>query len=672
MGPDKHHGGGGMSEYALRRAVLVAALFSSSSWAAEPQPKIIPTPSWVVPVEIPRPDPAKKDAPLQVLLISGQGKFDSGHYQSFVEFVMMPQTVAGLQEAGTISLPWNVSRANLNIHAIEIRRAGQTIDLLKNADFTILRRETGLEKAAQLDGIRTVVMPAKGLELGDIVRVAASYDVKSGIVQKEVDDIYSMEAPFDVAMMHRRFLVSPGAGVQLKTFGPVKKPVAKESAAGTEYVFVAEKTTAPKYPPLMRSSDKVNDIQFSAYRSWSQVADTSVPHYTAARKIAAGSPLAAEADKIAAAHSDPRKRMMAALRLTQERVRYVAILLNEGAYVPTPAAEAWDQRFGDCKAKSAMLLGLLDLFGIAADAVYVSSKNGDVLRDRLPSLQSFDHVIVKATIDGRAYYLDATDYGQRVADEVAGSSFGYALPIKANAQLELIPPVPVEKPMRESELVWDASKGITSELPFTGKLTLRYAAAIEARLKKATAQKPEELVEYFENQMPGIENDDMEIIGQDDDEETGDYVVTFEGKAKVNWEEYEGMKGYRFTFSNDASKWDADFDRKEGPFKDAMVKINPGFWQREIEALKLPPGGKPFSVDAPPLDETIAATRIWRSVSSAGDRITSVTDFRHLGAEISAEEARKAETNLKAIADNWAFVVAPRGFKPPRQQTDAD
>jgi len=650
-----------------------ALLCSTAAWTAEPQPKIVPTPSWVVPVAIPQPDPAKKDAPLQVLLLSGQSRFDADHYQSFVEYVMLPQTVAGLQGVGTIAIPWNVSRADLNIHAIEIRRAGQTIDLLKGANFTILRRESGLEKDARIDGIRTVVLPAKGLQVGDLVRVAASYDVKSSIVEKAIDDIYSMDAPFDVAMMYRRFLVSPSAGVQLKTLGQVVKPEVKVAATGTEYVYVTEKVSPRKYPKLMPVRDTVNDVQLSAYRSWSQVAEGSVPLYAAARKIEAGSPLAREADKIAAATSDPRKRMMAALRLTQESVRYIAVLLNEGAYVPTSSAETWDQRFGDCKAKSAMLLGLLDRLGIAAEAVYVSSKKGDVLRERLPSLQSFDHVIVRATIDGHSYYLDATDYGQRSTEDVAGSDFRFGLPIKANAQLEPIPTVTVSKPMRESELVWDGSKGVTGELPFTGKLTLRYVAAAEARMRKATAQKPEDLVEYFENLMPGVDNDQMEIVDQTDDEASGDYVVTFKGKAKIDWEEYEGMKGYRFTFDNDASRWDPDFDRKDGQFKDVSVQIDPGYWEREIESVVLPVGGKPFTVDAPALDENIAATHIWRTVKSDGSRITSVTDLRHIGGEISAEEARKAETELETIADNWAYIVAPRGFKLPREaKTDKD
>jgi transglutaminase-like putative cysteine protease len=49
-------------------------------------------------------------------------------------------------------------------------------------------------------------------------------------------------------------------------------------------------------------------------------------------------------------------RAEAALALVQDRVRYVALAMGAGGYVPADAAETWSRRYGDCKGKTALLL----------------------------------------------------------------------------------------------------------------------------------------------------------------------------------------------------------------------------------------------------------------------------------------------------------------------------
>jgi hypothetical protein len=646
---------------------VAALLLSSSALAADSEPKTAPAPAWVKLAAIPDPNPARKDAPAQVLLINTQTRFDKNALSTYLEYVIQPQSLAGLQSTGTIAIPWNVGRTDLTINAIEIRRAGKAIDLLKGAELTVIRRENNLERA-MLDGIRTVILPAKGLQIGDQVRVAVTYGIKPDAVGSHGEDIQSWNLAVDIGSLQRRFLVTPGTDVKWRMASRVAKPTVTTTSLGTEYLFIGTDLEAPKYPSAIKARDKANDIQFSAFAAWSEVAEFGQPLFGKARLLEPGSSLSVEAARIGAQTTDPEKRMMAALRLAQEQVRYVALLLGDGAYVPTSAAETWDRKFGDCKGKAALLLALLDHLGVKAEAMYVSAEGGEILANRLPSLLTFDHVIVKATIGAKSYYLDATDYGQRTAAEVSGSVLGYGLLLAKGGTLEKLPPIPLEEPLRVTELAWDGSKGVFGEIPFTARLTLRGIMAAQARTKKITAAKPDEFEAYLKDLVPRVDNKDLEISSQADEELTGDFVVTFKGTARSYWNEYEGLKGYRFAFSNDAAKWSEKFERDEGPFKDAPVSLNPNYWQREIETLILPADRKGFSIDAPALDRTIAATHIWRSVKMEGTRITSMTDFRRLGNEMSAEEARKAEDELEKIAESWAYVVAPRGLKPPKEE----
>lgn len=600
---------------------------------------------------------------MQVLKLEGQTRFEKDGEVTYFEMVVKPQTVAGLQGFSTIVLPWNVARTDLTVHAIEAIRDGTAIDLIKGEPFTILRRESKLEQST-IDGVRSVVLPVKGIEIGDTIRISATYRELHSDLAAKPDDLSKWNAPFAIGSFERRVIVPSDMSVKWRVSGRAPKPTITQTAAGTEYRFSASSIEPGEFPKYMLSRDQADDVQFSGYQNWPEVAEAHIPLYLEARKLAPGSSLAKEADKIAAQSTDPYKRMMAALRLGQERVRYVAMLLGEGAYRPVGAEETWEARYGDCKAKSALLLALLDKLGIKAEAMYVNSSTGDAIGDRLPSLETFDHVIVKATIDGKGYYLDATDYGHRVIGDVVGSDYDYGLPIARGGTLEKLPPIVAIEPTQDTELVWDGSKGLTGEVPFKARLTFRGALAIRARLKKASAEKVSDFEDYVKAYMPGIKDEKLTIVSQQDNAETGEYIVEFTGKDEMGWDEYEDRKGARYPFSNYASNWDVDFDRADGPFKDARVVLNPAFWEREKETVILPTA-KGFKVDdAHPIDRTIAGTHIWRQVVMEGNQVSSITNFRHLDQSIAAQDARAAVEDIKGINENWAYLVGPRSLKP--------
>ena len=102
---------------------------------------------------------------------------------------------------------------------------------------------------------------------------------------------------------------------------------------------------------------------------------------------------------------------MAALQLVQDQISYLANGMDGGNYIPQDAEFTWAKRYGDCKAKSVLLLALLKQMGIEAEPVLVASSGGDALPELLPVPGDFDHVIVHAVIGGTDYWLDGTNTG---------------------------------------------------------------------------------------------------------------------------------------------------------------------------------------------------------------------------------------------------------------------
>jgi transglutaminase-like putative cysteine protease len=79
------------------------------------------------------------------------------------------------------------------------------------------------------------------------------------------------------------------------------------------------------------------------------------PLYEKAAAIPAQGPLRSELERIQSLSPDPKVRTEAALALVQDRVRYVALEMGAGGYVPTDAETTWSRRYGDCKGKTALL-----------------------------------------------------------------------------------------------------------------------------------------------------------------------------------------------------------------------------------------------------------------------------------------------------------------------------
>src|SRR3546814_349035 len=124
--------------------------------------------------------------------------------------------------------------------------------------------------------------------------------------------------------------------------------------------------------------------------SWADLSRTIAPLYATAGTIRDSGALAAEVDRIAAATSDPKARADAALRLVQNEIRYLYRGMENGNYVPQAPEATWSLRYGDCKAKTLLLLAMLDQLGIEARPALVSSAFGDLLRDRLQTLGALD------------------------------------------------------------------------------------------------------------------------------------------------------------------------------------------------------------------------------------------------------------------------------------------
>jgi tetratricopeptide (TPR) repeat protein len=314
--------------------------------------------------------------------------------------------------------------------------------------------------------------------------------------------------------------------------------------------------------------------------------------------IPVGSALADKVSKIASATTDPKLRAAAALRIVQDDIRYLFSGQSAGNYEPQKPAETWEKRYGDCKAKTLLLTAMLRALGIEAEPALVNSQLGDLLPSRLPALGAFDHVLVRAMLDGKIHWLDGTLVGTRLADMADAPTFGYALPLRSGGSgLEKIVYSAPARPLVSVDKDVDATAGVALPKPYKIKLTFRNATVAVLRQAQSGLD-PKKLNESID-QVVGEWFPDSIIswrsLAFDDD--AGTAIVTAEGISNLGWAQADDRRVLEF--STVMSDFDLSVDRNRAAWKDIPVPTNyPGFFEFKYR-LHLPKNGNGFSVENP-------------------------------------------------------------------------
>jgi len=637
---------------------LAIGIWATAACAAD-QPGFAPPADWVTPAEIPAPTPEKSQAAVEVLLEDLQDKFDSEGKDSYFESAARIQTPQGLEAIGTIALNWNPETETLIIHKLRIIRGAQSIDVLAGGQkFTVLRRENNLERA-MLDGTLTAAIEPEGLQVGDILDFAFTRQERDPITRGRSERVTSIPQ-FPTRRFRVRELWPDSIPTRWRKSDELATPKLSAHGSQNELVIDMADTEPPKIPKFApeRFSD-AGRFEFSLSPTWNDVSALMTPLYRKAATLTPNSTLRTEIETIRAQSGDPKIRAAAALRLVQDKIRYVFLGTDNGGFTPADADVTWSRRFGDCKGKTVVLLALLQELGIDATPALVNTSRGDGLDQRLPVVGAFDHVLVRTMIAGKVYWLDGTRTGDRALDDIKTPPFKWALPIQpGGASLEALLVPPLERPESETDLHLDASGGIDVPAPAHAVLVLRGDEAVNRRLKLAdmTAAEAERyLRNYWHEEYDFIDVNKVDSVF---DEAAGEERLTMDGSAKMDWKSLSG--GWR-RYETDGSHlgWKADFDRDPGPYQDAPYAVPFPYFDRWTETIGLPNGGAGFTLQGADVDKT-AAGRVFKRVSTLDKGVFKMeASVRSTAPEFPAIEAPAAKATLKEMNEVTVYLFVP-------------
>jgi tetratricopeptide (TPR) repeat protein len=337
-------------------------------------------------------------------------------------------------------------------------------------------------------------------------------------------------------------------------------------------------------------------------------------------------------------------------------------VLSDGGYTPVAADMTWTRRFGDCKAKTVLLVGLLRELGIQAEPALVNAYGSPNLDARLPRMSAFNHVIVRAEIAGKSYWLDATRSGDQSLVALETPPHDFALPVRREgATLISLARTPRELPDTETRLTIDARDGLEAPAPVHAELVMRGDAGLWPALLTAnmSAADRDKMLKGMWRQ-PWIE---VKSATATRDTETGVSRMTMDGVARMVWfmtpsgpvyPVFEATVGQRYLPKREAG---AELDL---PF---VVTPYPAHTLFNLTVV-LPEKGEGYGLPAPDVDKTIGGVSYVRRSKIADGKVVIETRTRGLQPEISAAEAKSTTAELADIAAQRVMIQAPRYYHP--------
>jgi tetratricopeptide (TPR) repeat protein len=640
----------------LAFAIVLACAFTSGARASD-QPVLRPAPAWVRPVTAPAAKPDDQAA-VRVLLLDQQVSLEAGQQTLYSAVSLKIQTPQGLT-AGNLSFPWRPETDELAVHRLVIRRGSEVIDVLASGQtFTVLRREQNLESAT-LDGVLTANIQPEGLQVGDTVEFAVSVTSRDPVLKGHVEQFAGAWNDVQIRHAHLRIQWPATLPARIRVSGSAValKPVTTNGISSVEMSLDdVEPIAAPKGAPMRYRIGRL--VELSDFGSWAELGALMAPLYLKAAIVPVQGSLRNELERIRASSADPDVQAQAALALVQDKIRYVALAMGPGGLIPADAQTTWSRRYGDCKGKTALLLALLHELGISAEPVLVNTVAGDGLDARLPMVRLFNHVLVRATLAGKTYWLDGTRTGDTSLARLSVPAFGWGLPaVPSGAALVQITPAPLDNPTHSMAIHIDASAGLTAPAPARVETILRgdEATEVNAGLANVGAEaRNRTLTDYWKSQFEFIT---IKSVAASFDPRSAEMHLTMDGEAKMDWSngsyQTDGTGiGYRADFSRDQA---AD---AEVPF----AVLHPYFTRVE-ETIVLPAGHGEFRPGAGlEVDQTIAGIQYRRHATITDNVFRIEKSERSLVSEFPAREATAAQAALRTLADHPAILRKPPGY----------
>lgn len=489
---------------------LLLALAMSGSARAEPEVGLAPAADWVEILPLPLGETRHSDriqGGINYLLSEYQIHPVGDEWETYDRLAYKVVDRTGVEKAAGLNFEYDPLAEEVTIHRIHVIRDGKVMDRLTSANIQFARRETDAERGI-FDGRLTGYINLEDVRVGDVIDWAKTVRRRPAIGRSIFYQAFSFKWTVPVLKFRIKAVSRPGELLYHATRGGTFTPRIDQHGGATTYLWEFADAEPVRPQPNAPSDYPVFGlIEISSSDGWEDIVAVVRPHYGLDRDLPAA--FERRVEQIAEGFARPQDRMVEAMRLIQDEIRYVSLAMGTGTVVPRSPVDVISSGFGDCKDKSLLLAVALRRLGIEADVALTHTSEGYGLTSRLPAIFVFNHVIVRATIDGTTFWLDPTNYlqGGR-AERLAPPRFGFALPIvEGSSALQRIYVPPLVEPSQSVSEVFDMPGSNGRPMKLRVSTTYRGLSADSMRyrlMNESHSKLSDGYTDYYRGLYPGI------------------------------------------------------------------------------------------------------------------------------------------------------------------------
>lgn len=338
---------------------------------------------------------------------------------TWVEFWSQVLTEQGVKDWDAIPLFFREGDSDATfMEATIFRKDGsvEMIDLQKNISIVTANRDNDSNIYDQASKKKILSLPP--MNIGDKIHVVLAYRTIRPRIENTFSDLNILESD-EAPVIYSEYTVNAPKDLPIKSMkvireipGTVKSSSEVLPNGNTRYTWVArnvpqvflEENMPEKYTQLQR-------VMLSTFESWEEVStwywDLCQNHMVVTPAIK---------DKVTELTKDcltAKEKIEALHGFVAQEIRYMGIIAEDKApgYAPHDIGMTFDNRYGVCRDKGALLVAMLREAGINAFPVLINA--GQKLAKDVP-LAYFNHAIVGIDTGDREYtFVDPTDETSR-------------------------------------------------------------------------------------------------------------------------------------------------------------------------------------------------------------------------------------------------------------------
>ncbi|MEJ2539533.1 MAG: DUF3857 domain-containing protein [Gemmatimonadota bacterium] len=596
-----------------------------------------------------------EEADTELILVSVQDRAGGPDTESYVRLRYRVRGAGAVQEDSQVEIAFNPAYQELVLHSAAVHRGGRSLPQLSPDRVQVYDEESRLSSYV-VDGRKTAVIFMEDVRVGDVIDYSYTIRGANPVFGGHYSREFLLGTSGRVGRLHARLLWEREGDPRIRLHRTDQEPTVRRAGGTTEYVWDLRDTEPVVWerstPAWYRASPAV---QISDFGSWSRVAawgrrlfdvDTDLPDE-----------LVRLATELQESESEPLARAEAALRFTQDEIRYLAVALGENSHRPYPPSLVLDRRYGDCKDKSLLLVTLLRAMGIEAHPALVSTVYREHVADFDPSAGVFDHVVVVIRMDGEEYWVDPTRLLDREPLEPGVSPYGAALVLaEGTGDLARMPRPELVEP--ERDIVTRLDIGLPGEeTTMSVETTYRRGSAVGIREFFQNTPRDEitrGYVEYYADLYPGIAS--AGTVDMRDDQEGNEVVVTERYRIEDFWYDPQGddeLVAELYPMEVASSLPSGVSGRRSMP-----LALDHPVWIRSVTEARLEDG---WAIDPEEVTVDVPGSFFQYSAQVTDDVLRLSHEYRSRADHVPPEAAIEHQRGLERMSSQIGFTITPPG-----------